>query len=62
LFLQSYLPCNSAHLPAISLVFVMQVIIGTGFDVTLDMIKTLNISYVVLPPIRPALFTNDHIK
>jgi hypothetical protein len=24
-----------------------QVIIGTGFEVTLDMIKTLNISYVV---------------
>ena len=25
----------------------VQVIIGTGFGVTLDMIKTLNISYVV---------------
>ncbi len=35
----------------------MQVIIGTSFEVTLDMIKTLNISYVVrsLPQLSPPL-------
>jgi hypothetical protein len=31
----------------------LQVIIGTGFEVTLDMIKTLNISYVVSQSLLP---------